>query len=60
MVSFPALVCKALNKEDPTADKSQPTLGMGHENKTSSVLVILRLGKEIAAPAGKQLAAKTI
>lgn len=51
---------KAINNTVPTADKSQPTFGMGHENKASSVLVILRPGKEIAAQVGKQLAAKTI
>lgn len=50
---FSALVCKALNKAVPTADKSQPTFGMGHENKASSILVILRLGKEIGAQVGK-------
>lgn len=57
---FPALVCKALNKAVPSADKSQPTFGTGYKNKASSVLVMLRLGKEIADQIGKQLAAKTI
>lgn len=57
---FPALVCKAVNRAGPTANKSQPTPGTGQENKTSAVLLTLRLGKEIAAQVEKQLVAKPI
>lgn len=30
---LPALVCRALNPATPIANKSQPTFGMGQENK---------------------------
>lgn len=57
---LPALVCRALNPAIPIANKSQPTFGMGQENKAWSVLLTFRLGKEIAAQVEKQLVAKTI
>lgn len=46
---LPAPGCKTLNPVVPIANKSQPTFRMGQENKASSVLLTLRLGKVIAA-----------
>lgn len=57
---LPALVWKALNAAVSIANKSQPTSGTGQENKVSSVLLILKLGKEIAAEVKKQLVRKMI